>query len=625
MLRLLNKIKKIKIKFLIQFGILIILSVLLMGVMIYALNRINNYTSTRKITQELSIYLLQMRKSEKDFILQELTNEAFFKTGQSKYIVKFDELNKLAINHLETLRNSNAIEQLNYGDSIKLAEKYLKEYTQIFHGITDSYRAKGYKDWGHEGELRKAIHSIEDSKIEYDKVLMLTLRRYEKDFLLRKDMSYVTKFDTTIAAFKASLSAKHKEELLPALERYEKEFHNVVEAEQKLGLTYETGIKYSLRTVAHKLEYLLESIQKTIVMHVQQVVFNTYILLIVLFLTQFIIAIILAISFSNATTHSIQTIKNRISELSEGIFPEKIIPATQDEIGETSHSLNNLIDRIKTAADFAGKIGEGALDIEYDRKFNNDVLAHSLQSMHHKLSEAAEDNRRRNWITTGLANFAEILRKSDLDLDQLSQNIISTLVKYLEINQGQLYIVKEKTNNEEEHLELMATYAWNRMKFQNKTIYKGEGIAGQAWIEKQTIYLTEIPSDYVRITSGLGEASPNCVLIVPLKANDEIFGIVELASFNIIENYQIEFVEKLAEVVALTLSSVQTNIRTKELLFESQQQAEELRAQEEEMRQNTEEMQATQEELQRQKIEMDNKISALEEELLKYKSGRNDY
>ncbi|HWZ21526.1 MAG TPA: GAF domain-containing protein [Cytophagaceae bacterium] len=589
--------------------------------MIYSINRISNYTSTRRVTQELNIYLLQMRRAEKDFILQELTNESFFETGHSKYIVKFDELYQLASNHMETLVESDAIGQLNYVDSIKIAQKYLQEYSTIFHKMTDSYKTKGYKNWGHEGELREAIHSIENGKENYDKVLMLTLRRHEKDFLLRKDLDYVTKFDKTIAEFKASLSGDLNKELLLAIESYEKEFHKVVEAENKIGLTSENGLKYDLRSIVHKMESLLERVQKMMVIHVQSVISNTYILLIVLFLIQLVIAIILALSFSNSTTHSIQTIKDRISKLSEGMFPEKIIPATEDEMGEASRSLNNLIDRIQTAADFSGKIGGGELNIEYDKNFNNDVLANSLQSMHQKLKEAAEDSRKRNWITTGLAHFGEILRRSDSDLHQLCQNIISNLVKYMETNQGQLYIVKEKTTVEEEHLELMATYAWGRTKFENKTIYKGEGLAGQVWIEKQTTYITEIPENYVKITSGLGQALPNSILIVPLKANDEIFGIVEIASFNKMENYKIELVEKLAEVVASTLSSVQINTRTKELLFESQQQAEELRAQEEEMRQNTEEMQATQEELQRQKIEMDNKINALEEELARYKSN----
>ncbi|HSZ25164.1 MAG TPA: GAF domain-containing protein, partial [Cytophagaceae bacterium] len=552
----------------------------------------------------------------------ELTNESFFETGKSKYLEQFDELSKVALGKLDILIKSDAVGQLGYNDSMQIARKYLGEYIDAFHVTADSYKAKGFKNWGHEGELRKAIHAIENDKSDYDKVLMLTLRRHEKDFLLRKDLSYVEKFDNTLQDFKTSLSkSPDSENFLANIENYEKEFHNIIDAEKELGLTSEDGLKKKMRSITQKIEPLLGNMQKTMVNHVESVISNTYILLLVLFAIQLMIGVSLALAFSASLTTSIQTIKDRISKLSQGMFPEKIVPQTIDEIGEASHSLNNLIDRIQTAAEFAQKIGAGELDIEYDANFNNDVLANSLQSMHEKLNEASEDNKRRNWVTTGLANFGDIVRNSNSDFLDLGQNILSNLVKYLEANQGQLYMVQDKVGgNQEEYLELVATYAWGRKKFDKNTILKGEGTSGQVWIEKETIYLTEIPKDYVKISSGLGGSLPSDVLIVPMKLNEEVLGIIEIASFKKIEKYQIEFVEKLGEVIASTLSSVKVNTRTKELLFESQQQAEELRAQEEEMRQNTEEMQATQEELHRQRVEMEDKIKGLELELQKYKN-----
>lgn len=147
---------------------------------------------------------------------------------------------------------------------------------------------------------------------------------------------------------------------------------------------------------------------------------------------------------------------------------------------------------------------------------------------------------------------------------------------------------------------MTACYAYERRKFADKRIEWGEGIAGAAILEQETIYMTDVPETYVHITSGLGEATPSCLLVVPLKFNDEVHGVIEIGAFHNIEKHVVEFVEKVAESVGSTISNVKINTRTAKLLKESQEQAEALAAQEEQMRQNMEELQATQEEAARQ-------------------------
>jgi PAS domain S-box-containing protein len=158
---------------------------------------------------------------------------------------------------------------------------------------------------------------------------------------------------------------------------------------------------------------------------------------------------------------------------------------------------------------------------------------------------------------------------------------------------------------------MKACYAWDKKKFLNQQIHKGEGLAGQAWQEGDIVYLTEVPQNYIRITSGLGDSNPTSVLIVPLKVNDEVYGVVEIASFGEFQDFEKEFVQKVAESIASTISSVKINARTQRLLEESQEMTEQMRAQEEEMRQNMEELQATQEEMQRSQSETESTMQAI--------------
>jgi hypothetical protein len=180
----------------------------------------------------------------------------------------------------------------------------------------------------------------------------------------------------------------------------------------------------------------------------------------------------------------------------------------------------------------------------------------------------------------------------------------------MKANQGALYLIDDTDDSEEKTMSMTSCYAWDKKKFINQKIHKGEGLAGQAWQEMDTIYITDVPQNYIRITSGLGDANPTSILIMPLKVNDQIYGVIELASFSSLAEHEIEFVKKVAESIASTVSTVKINERTQKLLTESQQMTEEMRAQEEEMRQNMEELQATQEGMKRQENELIDSMNA---------------
>ena len=281
------------------------------------------------------------------------------------------------------------------------------------------------------------------------------------------------------------------------------------------------------------------------------------------------------------------------------------------ELRASRQEVKHLLAEAASASAFIQKIGQGSLDT-LDAGPASGVQEHqselisSLLGMREQMKLIATKEKERSWATEGLARFVEILRSSYDTTEHLYNNILSNLITYVSANQGGLFVVQEESGaqGEETFIDLVACYAYDRRKYLEKRIHAGEGLVGQCYLETQTVYMTAVPEKYVHITSGLGEAPPRSLLIVPLKLDGKVYGIVELASFNRMERYQIEFIEKLGESIASAIASAQISRRTRELLEVSQVQAEQLRASEEEIRQNMEEMQATQEEVVRKQMEM---------------------
>ncbi|MDY6801861.1 MAG: PAS domain S-box protein [Bacteroidota bacterium] len=277
---------------------------------------------------------------------------------------------------------------------------------------------------------------------------------------------------------------------------------------------------------------------------------------------------------------------------------------------DTSESLHKALkqelDKNQRIFRFVEKIRMGNIDAEYKVQGEDDVLGQSILDLRNNLkkNKEEEDRRReedqqRNWIAEGLAKFGDILRKDSDNIEELSYNLISNLVKYIHANQGAFFIIEDE-DQADVHLKMTACYAYERRKYADKRLELNEGIIGAAILEQETIYMTDVPESYVNITSGLGKATPGCLLVVPLKVNEEVHGVIEIGAIKPLEKHIVDFVENVAENIASTISNVKINTRTAKLLKESQQQAEALASQEEQMRQNMEELQATQEEAARQ-------------------------
>jgi methyl-accepting chemotaxis protein len=319
-------------------------------------------------------------------------------------------------------------------------------------------------------------------------------------------------------------------------------------------------------------------------------------------------------------SNPIQKITLFLKKLSKGQTNVKINLNVNsgDEIEEMANALKTSVVNLNEKTEFANNIGKGNLNYDFKLLSDEDELGKALVNMRNSLLKAREDEKKRKaedekrrWTNEGLAKFADILRSNNDNLEKLAHEIIKNMVYYLDACQGGLFLLNDEDKNDI-YLDLISAFAFDRKKYFDKRIEYGDGVVGSVAIEKETIYMTDLPQDYIEITSGLGGANPDSLLVVPLKIEDNVYGVIETTSFNKFENYQIEFVEKVAQNIASTIQTVKISIQTNELLEKFQQQSEEMAAQEEEMRQNMEELQATQEEASRKGAEMESLINALE-------------
>lgn len=284
-----------------------------------------------------------------------------------------------------------------------------------------------------------------------------------------------------------------------------------------------------------------------------------------------VVGLLLALFLSRSITGPVQELVRITQKIGAGDFTTQAQVKTQDEIGELGRSFNQMTDNLRQI-------------IEAEQQAKKEA-----EQARREITAANETLKAQIWQTTGQAQLNEKMQ-GEQDLSTLADNIIEQLCQYLQAQIGALYIAEDHC------LNLMGSYAF-ASKNPARQIKFGEGQVGQAALKKCPLLLSNLPNDYITISSGLGETAPRHIMILPFSYNGQVVGIIELGSLAEFSEAQMSFVQTALNSMAIAFYTAQTRARVNELLAETQQQAEELQAQQEELRVTNEELAAQTESL----------------------------
>lgn len=272
---------------------------------------------------------------------------------------------------------------------------------------------------------------------------------------------------------------------------------------------------------------------------------RTVIILLIIF--TFAISIVLLLLIVRAIVGPVRKLEEAVKKVAAGDDTEEIIVRTKDEIGNLSIAFNQMLQTLR---------------------------------------DAKSKNQKQDWLKTGQNQLNEQIR-GDMDTTQMAYRVVRYLAGYLDAQIGAIYVHSEKKK-----LQLLGSYAFNKRKELNSVITIGEGIVGQAALERQVISITEVPEDYIRIHSGLGNTIPRNIVAAPFFYEEELGGVIELGSIKEFSDEKLEFLYLVLENIAIAFHSAKTNNRIKALLAESRRQAAELQTQQEELKASNEELEA---------------------------------
>jgi hypothetical protein len=249
----------------------------------------------------------------------------------------------------------------------------------------------------------------------------------------------------------------------------------------------------------------------------------------------------------------------------------------------------NLTTQVRAIAEVSTAVTKGDLTRSIAVEAQGEVakLKDNINEMIINLRETTQKNTEQDWLKTNLARFTRMLQ-GQRDMTTVSQMVLSELAPLVDAQQGIFYV--NGANNGTPLMKLLGSYAFTERKNLANEFKPGQGLVGQCIIERERILLTNVPDNYIHIGSGLGEAKPLNIIVLPVLFENEVKAVIELASFNRFNDTHLTFLDQLTESIGIVLNTIEANTRTEQLLQQSQALATELQSQQDELKKTNEQL-----------------------------------
>ena len=572
----------------------------------------------------LTSQVLQMENTLHDFRQQDVRRSDFYETGNSDYINQLSQLYINTYNQVNELKTHPGFRKAPLiTQKLNNLSNYLYSLDELAKELISRVREHGNSNYGLHNQVTGQLQNLYNLSYQNRpgdvENLVNELEWMLNDYLPWPGLIKAQQMSDLVNQIISSLQAESNRagtssnnsdisRMLASASALQNNLTELTELDKSIGYSTFEGLQGDIKRnfdiiieEINAMDYLAE-------LNISSKQRKTGYGLLTFILLAIISSGLFIISLSRSLQWPLSNLMLFIREMASGKLPDPYQCKGNDEFSGIADDLNTLTGNLKEKIRFASEIRVNENTALPDMLSEDDALGRALLDMgDHLQSIQAEDRKhkaeseKRRWINEGLAKFEEILRIHSSQLDVLADNVIKNLVKYLNASIGGLFLTDPGTG---ETLELISAFAYDRKKYLVDKFSLGEGLVGTCAIEKQKIFITDVPDDYVRVSSGIGDSRPKSLLLVPLKLENELLGVMEIASMLVLQDHEIEFVEKIGESIASAVSAVRINMRTSQLLQQSQEQAREMAEQEEKLRMQMEELQATQEESARRESEI---------------------